>query len=361
MVEAGVSGGGAGAAVGPGAEVAEGFFHGAGEWDAGTEGGEEVVVGEWELFIEGFVEGAVDGFFDFGAAEAVGGGGEFGKGEGLGIAAAAAEVDGEDIFAFGGTRKIDEEDFVEATFAEEFGGEVRDVVGGGHDEDGSGFLVEPGEEGAEDAGAGAGVAGVIGTAGEGFVDFVDPKDGRSDGFGDLDGAADVVFGGADEAAEHSADIEAEERHLPEAGDGFGGEALAAALHADEKDAARGGEAEVAGGRGEGEGAFLEPVFECGETAEVGEGFAAVVVFEKAVFADELAFFFEDIGEFFGGEAFLADEDAGEDVFGFVEGEATGGLEETIATGIVEIDFDLGKAADVVDDIVEEGGEIGSGG
>jgi hypothetical protein len=339
--------------------VAEGFFHGAGEWDAVAEGGEEVVVGEWELFVEGFVEGAVDGFFDFGAAEAVGGGGEFGKGEGFGIAAAAAEMDGEYIFAFGGTRKIDEEDFVEATFAEEFGGEVRDVVGGGHDEDGSGFFGEPGEEGSEDAGAGTGIAGGIGGACEGFIDFIDPKDGWCDGFGDLNGAADVVFGGADEAAEHFADIEAEERHLPEAGDGFGGEALAAALHANEQDAAGCGEAEVASGRGEGEGAFLEPVLEGGKTAQVGEGFAAVVVFEKAVFADELAFFFEDIGKFVGGEAFLADEDAGEDVFGFVEGEATGGLEETIATGIVEIDFDLREAADVVDDIVEEGGEIGS--
>ena len=103
--------------MGPGAEVGELLFHGAGEGDAVAEGGEEVVFGEVSLFVEGFVKGAVDGFLDFGAAEVFAGGGEFGDGERFWIAGAAAKMDGEDLFALSGVGKIDEEDFVEAAFA----------------------------------------------------------------------------------------------------------------------------------------------------------------------------------------------------------------------------------------------------
>lgn len=262
-------------------------------------------------------------------------------------------MDGENFLAFGSPRKIDKEDFIEAAFAEEFGREIRDIVGGSHDEDRGRFFVEPGEESAEDACAGARIAGMIGVACESFVDLIDPKDGRGDGFGDLNGAADVVLGRTDEAAEHFSDIKAKEGHLPEAGDSFGGEAFAAAVDANEENAARRGEAELAGGGREGEGASLEPGLESGESAHVGKGFGGVVVFEESVFVDELAFFLKDVGDFVAGKAFLADEDTGEYVFRFVESKSAGSLQKAFAAEIVEVDFHLLETTDVIHDFIEQ--------
>lgn len=86
----------------------------------------------------------------------------------------------------------------------------------------------------------------------------------------------------------------------------------------------------------------------------------VIVFEEAVFSDELAFFLKDFGDFIAGETFLADKDAGEDVFSFVQSETAGRLEEAFPAGCVEIDADVFEAANVGDDFFEEVGEVGGG-
>ncbi len=187
------------------------FGHGFGQGHRLAEFLEQVVGVQLDLFVERLEEGADDRLFDLGAAEVLAGVDEGIEVEGIGVAAAFGEVDAEDVAAFLGGGEVDEEDFVEASLAEQFRGQFGDIVGGGDDEDGGGFFGEPGEEGAEDTGGGAAVGGAgAAGAGEGFVDFVDPEDGGGDGFGDGDGTADVFLGGSDEGAEHAAHVEAEE-------------------------------------------------------------------------------------------------------------------------------------------------------
>ena len=115
-------------------------------------------MGELAAFVEGVVERSDDDLFEFGTAESVGEFGDCGDLEIFGVAFSLFKVNGDDLFAFGEVGEVNEEDFVEAAFAEEFGGEGGDIVGGGDDEDGFGFFLHPAEEGAEDAGGGAAVA-----------------------------------------------------------------------------------------------------------------------------------------------------------------------------------------------------------
>ena len=61
---------------------------------------------------------------------------------------------------------------------------------------------------------------------------------------DADGAAQVLLARADQPAEHPAHVEPEQRERPLGGDGLGGEALAAALDAEEEQPAGLGQAEV---------------------------------------------------------------------------------------------------------------------
>ena len=49
---------------------------------------------------------------------------------------------------------------------------------------------------------------------------------------------------------------------------------------------------------------------------------------------------EDLVDVVAVEPFFLDNDAGEDVFRFIEGESEGGLQKALATGRVEFDFDL---------------------
>ena len=85
---------------------------------------------------------------------------------------------GEDLGAGFEIGEVDEEDFVEAAFAQQFGGQGFDIVSGGDEEDGGLVLLHPGEEGAEHALGEAAVGGLAGGRGEAFFDFVDPQNYR---------------------------------------------------------------------------------------------------------------------------------------------------------------------------------------
>ncbi len=215
--------GGDAAALGPGAEVVDFFGHGDGEGWGFFEGVEEEVGGEVGFGGEGVEEGGDDGLFDFAAGVAFGGFDEGGDVELLRVAFALDEVDAENLRAGVGDGEIDEEDFVEAAFAEELGGEGFDVVGGGDEEDGGGVLLHPGEEGAEHAFGEAAVDGLGGGGGEAFFDFVDPEDDGGHGLGLEERGIEAAFGFADEAVEEDGGIEAQEGSCPGGGDGFGGE------------------------------------------------------------------------------------------------------------------------------------------
>ena len=67
------------------------------------------------------------------------------------IHAAAAEVNLEDLDPLVVQRQVDEEDFVETSFANHFGGQQVDAVGGGGDEEAARLLLHPGQEEREDA------------------------------------------------------------------------------------------------------------------------------------------------------------------------------------------------------------------
>jgi len=346
------------AAVGPGAQALNLFGHGSGERHCLAKDVEDVLGCELFPGVKGFVKGADDGFLDFRAAEVFGGVHEGVELELGGVASAFGEVNLKNFGAFFFGGKVHKKDFVKASFAEEFGRELRDVVGGGDDEDGRGFFGEPGEESAEDAGGRASIArtGTL-RAGEGLIDFVDPKNGWGDGFGDGNGAADVFLRRADEAAEHSAHVKAQERELPLVGDGFGAEAFAAALDAEHEDALWRRQTEFAGLGSEGDGAFVEPVFQDGEAADMFEIFAGGVVFEQAAFTNDLLLFGEDFVDVIAGEALFFDDDLGENIFRFAESEAKRGLQEPVAAAIVQFDFDLLELFDVPNDLVEEFAEI----
>ena len=131
-------------------------------------------------------------------------------------------------------------------------------------------------------------------------------------------ASNIFLRGADIAAEHASDIKTEERQLPQARHRFCAEALAAPLHADEQNAAWSAEAEFARGRCECYGAFAQLIFQRAEPAHVIKTFLGVVIFEEAIFADELPLLFKDFAHFLGAQPFLFDQNAGENILRLVQ-------------------------------------------
>src|SRR5437867_4485576 len=125
--------------------------------------------------VEGIIERADNGLFDFCAAEVLARVEQGVQVELFRVAAAFGEVDPEHFSSLHGGRQVDEENLVKTTFAQQLGRELRNVVGGGYDEDGRALLREPGQESAKHAGGRSAIraAGALGT-GEGLVDFVDP-------------------------------------------------------------------------------------------------------------------------------------------------------------------------------------------
>ena len=84
--------------------------------------------------------------------------------------------------------------------------------------------------------------------GKTFFEFVDPQDRRRDRFGRLDHRAHVLFGRTNKTAEDLADIEAQQRHLPQRANRFGGQRFTGTGHADHQDALGQRQTEIASAR-----------------------------------------------------------------------------------------------------------------
>lgn len=80
---------------------------------------------------------------------------------------------------------------------------------------------------------------------EGFFDFVAPDDGGGHSIGDVECAGEGCVWVSDVSGEDGAHIESQEREVPFGGDCFSDEGFSAPLNADEEDAFRGFESEVA--------------------------------------------------------------------------------------------------------------------
>ena len=109
--------------------------------------------------------------------------------------------------------------------------------------------------------------------------IVDPEDHGGDRFSHLDRPAHVLLRRSHQAPEHPADIQPQERHLPEARDRLGAEALSASLNAQQEDPlAEAGRnprlvRECQGAR--------KPFLQVGEAADVAELRFRLVVIQKA--------------------------------------------------------------------------------
>ena len=152
--------GGDAAVGGPGSKALHGFVHDNGEWAGLLDRVENMFGGEFFAFCEGAVHAGEDGLFDFGAGEPVGGLSEQVEVKLVFVSPATAEMDGEYCLALPFSGQVDEEDFVEASFAHQFGREVGDVVGGGDHEDWVAMILHPGQERAEHALGESAVGGV---------------------------------------------------------------------------------------------------------------------------------------------------------------------------------------------------------
>jgi hypothetical protein len=202
------------------------------------------------------------------------------------------------------------------------------------------LLLQPCDEAAEDARGGAGVALTARLhAAEALFELVEPENGRRDGFGGGDGLADVLFGRTDESAEDLADVEAQQRHLPQRPDGLGGQRLATAGDADEQDALRDGQAEVAGLLCERAVPLLEPIFERFQAADVVELLLRLVILEQTGLADDGLLLRQDGVHV---EVAVPHQALGEDVVGLFVGEAQGGFGEAVARVVAVAGAQIGK-------------------
>jgi hypothetical protein len=328
-------GGGARALAGPLAEVLDLGAH---------EHGERVsLLGDAaEVFAErlGFrqvgvpvKEGFTDHFFEFGPGEAPRLFGEFvqlGLG-GLIELATFLEVNLEDLATDRLRGQVDEEDFVEASFAQQFRRKHVDAVRGRDNEDLLPLLLHPGQERADDAGGGAAIT-AVGTAhaSEAFFDFIDPEHARLEGRGNLQSGADVAFGLANDTAEDLAEVEAQQRIAPLFGDGLGDEAFTATLHAKEHDAFRSLDALFLRLIGEGALALLQPDFEVFESANVlAEVRLRLEELQNLGLLDNAGFLLGNLAEDFRlMESRVLDIDLRESELGFHDGETRGGIDDS---------------------------------
>ena len=222
----------------PGAEAVEFLAHRLGERYRLANCPFDDLGAEFLLAAEGIEQPGDDRFLELGAVEAFADPRELVEVEIGGVAAAFVDMDAENLPAFQGCGQIDEEDFVEPAFPQQFGRQIADVVRRGDDEHRRGLLRKPGEQRAEHAGCRAPVAaGRVGGPGERFVDFVDPENYRGDALRNLDRPADVFLARTHEAAKHPADVEPQQREPPKPRYSFRAKALAAALDSQQQHSA----------------------------------------------------------------------------------------------------------------------------
>ncbi len=96
----------------PTAEPADLFVHRPGQRHRLTQGLEDVLRGQLMPCIEGVIEGAYDGLFDFRAAEIFTTSDQGIEVERLRVAAALGQVNAENLLAFFFSRQVDEKNFI---------------------------------------------------------------------------------------------------------------------------------------------------------------------------------------------------------------------------------------------------------
>jgi hypothetical protein len=125
--------------------------HGARQRHQARGDGDQIVLGHFPVLQPRLGQSRYDALLDFGPGPAVGELGQQVEVEPGRIDAAPAEVDSENLEALFLERQVDEEDLVEAAFADHLGGQQVDAVGGGGDEKPARLLLHPGQEEGENA------------------------------------------------------------------------------------------------------------------------------------------------------------------------------------------------------------------
>ena len=173
--------------------------------------------------------------------------------------ATSVQVQLEDALAFIRAGEVEQEDFVEAPFAQQFWRQSVDAVGRRNHEDRRLLLCHPSEHAGQHALAGAPIAAAVPS--ESLVDLINPEHARSHRLRSLNGFAGPGFTGTHQTREQASHIQPEQGHGPAAGNGFGGQRFAGALGAHQQNAAGHGQAELTCFLGEGPMALLQPVLQ----------------------------------------------------------------------------------------------------
>src|SRR5580704_10143396 len=147
-----------------------------GERNGGRELVEQQLCVERPVFLERSQEGDDHDLLELRAAEAVSGGHDLGEVQVLGILLAQRQVDAQDRLALGGVGQVDEEDLVEAALAQQLRRQRGEVVGRRDDEYVRALLLQPREEGAEQAPAEPAVGVAVAAGRDALLDLVDPQD-----------------------------------------------------------------------------------------------------------------------------------------------------------------------------------------
>ena len=196
-----------GALEGPAANVVDLLLHGAREGNDLYRGLDEVLPRDRRIGEPRFGDRRDHALFDLGAAPAFGEFRQLVELDAGGVHAAAAEVNLENLQALLVRREIHEEDLVETAFANHFGGQQVDPVGGGGDEQAARLLLHPGEEEREDPALLA--AGIGGR--DSHLDFVEPQHRGHHVFHHLAGLDKRAFGLPVPAGEDLDHVDAVER------------------------------------------------------------------------------------------------------------------------------------------------------
>ncbi len=158
------------------------------------------------------------------------------------------QMNRKNLLALGLIRQVDEKQFVEAPFANQFRRQDGDVVAGGGHEHRSFAILHPGKKGGQNARGNAGIdrRRIRPASGKDFFQFVNPEHAGRKTFGDAKHFLNSLLGLADVLVEDGGSIELHQRQLPLSGNGASAHALAAALHSENDYSSRRLQAEVAG-------------------------------------------------------------------------------------------------------------------
>src|SRR5262249_50517555 len=126
-------------------------------------------------------------------------------------------------------------------------------------------------------------------------------------------------GRVEEGSKNAGDVEAEQGQLALMGNRFGAKAFSATLDAQHQNAAGSWQTKSPGFARERQRAFVEPILEHRQTADLREILAGRAIFQKAAFADDLLFFSEDLRHVFSAQPLSFNDDFSEDIFCFTQG------------------------------------------